>query len=112
MRYAFAHGPRLAADDDRRDCAVLPRPARTAGRLTRFASFGVMAMPLRCLPDPANTYIDALSMWGQLCCLETMLKSRHLPLEAEMVTTCKEICHRLMEHKPAIAGTTKTSHTS
>jgi len=80
-----------------------------------------MAMPVRCLPDPANTYIDALSMWGQLCCLETMLKARHLPLEAEMVTTCKEICHRLMEHKqwplspivePAIAGTTKTSHTS
>ncbi len=52
-----------------------------------------MAMPVRCLPDPANTYIDALSMWGQLCCLETMLKARHLPLEAEMVTTCKEICH-------------------
>jgi len=58
-----------------------------------------MAMPVRCLPDPANTYIDALSMWGQLCCLETMLKARHLPLEAEMVTTCKEICHRLMEKK-------------
>ena len=59
----------------------------------------VTVMPVRCLPDPANTYIDALSMWGQLCCLETMLKARHLPLEAEMVTTCKEICHRLMEHK-------------
>lgn len=58
-------------------------------------------MPGHCRPIPvetlANRYCDALSMWGQLCCLETMLTARHMPFESEIVEHCKVICLRMME---------------